>query len=184
MDTPLPTLKRRGRIAGAAFLLAGFVFANAGTLSAVAVARPGLFPTSETAQVQEMTAAQAAARSHLDRFFQSVIDADGVARQGAAVRVVLHSLNGRSELIWVTPFARQGAEYFGTLAATPRQSRGPIQGDLIRFRKPQIVDWSFFGEDGRMYGNFTTRMILNTVSPARAAEIAALLSASPAPKDW
>ncbi|NNE81572.1 MAG: DUF2314 domain-containing protein [Silicimonas sp.] len=183
-DIPLSTCKRRGRILGLAMVLVGFASANSGPFGASAVARTGTFPAPEAVQKQQLSAAHAAAREHLDRFFQSVLGSDGVARKGAAVRVSIQMANGKTDLVWVTPFAKQNGQYFGTLSDIPRHSVRLSQGDLIRFDRAQVVDWSFFGTDGRMYGNFTTRMILNTVSSARAAEIAALLSDTAAPEDW
>ncbi len=153
------------------------------TLSAngIAVARTGAQPEPDQTSAPEFTEPQVAARVHLDQFFQSVLGDDGVARMGAAVRVALPAPEGRHILVWITPFAVDGDQYYGAAGGTA----GTVNtSELITFDRAQVVDWSFVGQDGLMYGNFATRLILHTVLPAQAAEIAAILSDSPAPEEW
>ena len=69
---PRISWKSRGRLTGLALLLAGFTFVNGGQYDASAVARTGLAPEPEIISDWEITSFQAAARQHLDRFFQSV----------------------------------------------------------------------------------------------------------------
>ena len=167
--------RRRGRHAGF-LLLACSTFA----MNGIAAARTGLPALPEPAQAIDFTAPQVAARVHLDHFFHYVLDDFGVAQKGAAVRVALPTTEGRQRLVWLTPFIAQDGGYLG---ADDTTGSGENSG-LIPFERSQVVDWSFIGEDGRLFGNFTTRLMLHTLQAERAAEIAALLSESPAPREW
>lgn len=179
------TWKMRGRLAGGATLCAAFVAANVGTGGGVAAARTGNAGATDYGQSRpDLSVAQVEAREYLDQFFAAVIGQDGVARSGAAMRIALKDRNGRTEEVWVTPFALRNGILVGVLADAPRRVAGRNAGDLITFGRADVRDWSFFGAEGRMYGNFTTRLMLSTVAPAQAAEIAAVLSETPAPVDW
>ena len=165
----------RGRRFAWAILAVSALSANG-----IASARTGELPEQDQA-TPEFTETQAAARVHLDQFFQAVMGEDGVAQMGAAVRVALPTPEGRHILVWITPFAVDDDAFYGA-PGDPSLSAGPVE--LITFDRSQVVDWSFVGQDGLMYGNFATRLILHTVLPSQAAEIAALLSDSPAPEEW
>jgi|GEM_PF-2022555 len=179
------TWRMRGRLTGSALLLAGFVAANLGGPAGIAAARTGMIPEPEVAGLHAgLSVAQMQARAHLNQFFDAVVGEDGVARKGAALRIALMGDNGRIEEVWVTPFARRDGYLIGVLSDEPQRIAARRSGDLVNFQSDDVRDWSFFGEDGRMYGNYTTRLMLSAVAPAQAAEIAALLSETPAPADW
>ncbi len=167
--------RRRGRLAGLLLLAA-----NTLAMNSIAAARTGEPPLPDPTQTIDFATHQVAARVHLDHFFQFVLDDFGVARKEAAVRVALPSTDGRQRLVWLTPFVVQGDQYLGADGST---GSGENSG-LIPFDRSQVVDWSFIGEDGRLFGNFTTRLMLHTLQAERAAEIAALLSETPAPAEW
>lgn len=173
--TPI-SWRSRGRWFAWAILSVSALSANG-----IAAARTGDLLEVDQIATPRLTDTQVAARVHLDQFFQSVLGDDGIARMGAAVRVALPAPNGRHILVWITPFAENDGQYHGALGGTT----GTIDvADLITFERSQVVDWSFVGQDGLMYGNFATRFMLHTVSSAQAAEIAAILSDSPAPEEW
>ncbi len=169
--------KRRGRLAGLAMLLAAALAANSG------LARTGAPLPAQPNHATELTAPQIAARVHLDRFFEAVLDENGVAQRDAAVRIVLRGENGRPAFVWLTPFAQDGGQFYGALTEAVAGSQAAAKG-LISFDRSQVVDWSFYGDDGRLYGNFTARILLATLQPAQAAEISAQLSKTPAPQGW
>ena len=169
------TWQLRGRCFAWAILAVSAISANG-----IASARTGELPRHDQI-APEFTETQAAARVHLDQFFQAVMDEDGVAQMGAAVRVALPAAEGRHVLVWITPFAVDNGAFFGA-PGDATLSTGPVE--LITFERSQVVDWSFVGQDGLMYGNFATRLILHTILPSQAAEIAALLSDNPAPEEW
>lgn len=176
--------KSWGRLAGCLVLAAGVAFANTDpstNRAAAEAADPVVEYTNDDAR---MNAAQKEARAHLDRFMAEVLDGDGVSVEGAAIKVAV-AVDGTSnfEVIWVAPFASRDGGLIGLLANQPRDIAGNA-GDPIRFSRDQVRDWSFFGPDGKMYGSFTTRVILADLEPAEAAQIAALLSDAPTPDHW
>ena len=171
----LSTWRRRGRLAGVLLLVVNTLAVNS-----IAAARTSDLALPQRPQAIDFTAPQAAARVHLDHFFRFVLDDFGVSRNQAAVRVALPTTDGRQRLVWLTPFVVEGDHYLG---ADGSPASGENSG-LIPFKRSQVVDWSFTGEDGRLFGNFATRLVLQTLQAERAAEIAALLSDTPAPAEW
>lgn len=178
-------IRTRGRIAGLAMLGAAFIATNAfpstGPVNASADATVVMVSDTDL----RMNAAQDAALEHFSRFLDHVLEPGGQARADAAVKVAL-PLDGDAgtEVIWVTPFARQDGLFIGALANAPQFLSGLAAGDLVSFDATQIRDWSFHGPDGRIYGSYTTRVILADLEPARAHQIRALLSSTPLPPDW
>ena len=178
-------IRTRGRIAGLAMLGAAFVATNAfpstGPVNAAAPDKVVMFTDGDA----RMNAAQNAALKHFSRFLEHVLNDNGQARPDAAIKVAL-PLEGDAgtEVIWVTPFARNDGLFIGALANEPRFLSGLAAGDVISFDGSQVRDWSFYGPDGRMYGSYTTRVILADLDPSRAEQLRALLSLEPLPSDW
>ena len=132
-----------------------------------------------------MSDAEAAARRHLDRFLAHVLEPDGATTHGAAVKIAVPTGDGHAEVIWVTPFARISEDGFlGVFANAPRDIPGASAGDAVRFHREQVRDWSFFGPDAKLYGSFTTRVLLPHIPREDAARIAAALSDLPVPREW
>lgn len=178
-------IKAKGRLAGLTIFFAAFVGANAFPSASPAIASADRAPVIRYSDGHaRMTAAQASARQHLAQFLAHVLDEDGAASDGAAVKIAIPTAGGGQEVIWVSPFARRGETYLGILADEPKSIDGYHQGDLISFDSAQVRDWSFFGEDGRMYGSYTTRVIMAQLDPAQAERIQGLLSPTPLPSNW
>ena len=132
-----------------------------------------------------MSDAEAAARRHLDRFLDHVVKADGATLDGAAVKIAVPTGDGHAEVIWVTPFAQTSDNGFlGVFANTPRAIPNASEGDAILFERAQVRDWSFMGADTKLYGSFTTRVLLPHIPREQAAQIAAVLSDVPVPAEW
>ena len=178
-------IRTRGRIAGLAMLGAAFIATNAFPSTGPVNASTGDAVVTFSENDARMSAAQDAALKHFSRFLDHVLDDSGQARSDAAIKVAL-PLEGDAgtEVIWVTPFARQGSLFIGALANEPRFLTGLATGDVISFDAGQVRDWSFYGPDGRMYGSYTTRVILADLEPSRAEQLRALLSHDPLPPDW
>jgi uncharacterized protein YegJ (DUF2314 family) len=171
----VPPWRLYGRLTGLLLLLAGAVSANSNALALtrdISVEHDGI--------KIDFTDAQIAARQHLDHFFRMVLDEDGVGQMGAAVRVAFPRQNGRIELIWITPFQQENGQYIGIL----HNSEASEHSEVLTFKRDQVVDWSFAAPDGRLYGNFATRLFLQTLPTAQAAKIASILSETPAPAEW
>ena len=136
----------------------------------------------------EMQAAMAEAVRTLPRFLVDALGPDGVSLEGIAVKVSLVSdrtVPGMTdEIIWVAPFARLDGGFAGLLANEPQALGGLKAGDRVDFNQSQIVDWSFAGPDGKLYGNFTTRVMLPHLSPADRASLTEALSETAVPDFW
>ena len=158
-----------------AILMACAVSANSNAL-----ARTGDVARENPVQNLDFTAAQIAAREHLDHFFRSVLDENGIGQKGSALRIAIPRADGRVELVWVTPFQKENGRYSGL----PHDTALAATLGVLRFDRAQVVDWSFAGPDGRLYGNFATRLFLQTLPPEQAETIASLLSDTPAPEEW
>ena len=136
----------------------------------------------------EMQAAMQEAVRSLPRFLSEALGADGVSRDGMAIKVELQadgSVAGMTEeIIWVAPFARIDGGFAGLLANEPQALGGLKAGDRVDFSQEQIVDWSFPGPDGKVYGNFTTRVMLPHLSDDERATLTEALSELAVPDFW
>ncbi|MEO1536326.1 MAG: DUF2314 domain-containing protein [Pseudomonadota bacterium] len=132
-----------------------------------------------------MSDAEAAARRHFDRFLAHVVQPDGATLEGAAVKIAVPTGYEHAEVIWVTPFAQTTEKGFlGVFANAPQAIPGASVGDAILFERGQVRDWSFYGADTKLYGSFTTRVLLPHIPREQAAQIAAILSDLPVPSEW
>lgn len=134
----------------------------------------------------EMNAAQDAARASLPRFLANALDAEGFGLPGTGLKVAFPVDNaGGVEVIWVTPFAYDGATGFaGLLANEPNAMDGLHVGDRVDFSLDMLRDWSFVDGKGTLYGNYTTRTMLPYLPADQAAGLAELLSPDPVPARW
>ncbi|MEM6387692.1 MAG: DUF2314 domain-containing protein [Pseudomonadota bacterium] len=132
-----------------------------------------------------MSDAESAARRHFDAFLAHVTQPDGATTHNAAVKVAIPTGDAHAEVIWVTPFAQTDENGFlGILANAPRNIADATAGDAIAFQRMQVRDWSFTGTDAKLYGSFTTRVLLPHIPQEQAAQIAAILSDIPVPSEW
>ena len=137
----------------------------------------------------EMSAAEAEAKASLPKFLIEVVGPDGYAIEGTAVKVSFPTVDPESsgmdtEVIWVSPWAMSQGQFRGLLANEPVALGDLRVGDVVDFRQDQIHDWSYFGEDGKLYGNYSTRVMLPHIPAEQAAEFNDLLSANPIPDYW
>ena len=176
--------KMRGRIFGLALLSVNFVAANAGY--SVGPAQAGSSDITQVSQnrLSAIASAEGEARVHLSKFLDFALDKKGRARPNAALKIVLDGYGGDAETIWVTPFAKRDGRYVGLLANEPKSNDAKHVGDPIAFDPAQVRDWYFFGDDGKMYGSYTTRAMLPEMAPKTARQITQILSAKPAPSHW
>ena len=131
-----------------------------------------------------MNAAQEAARAELDAFLSYIVNDNGIGRDGSGVKVAFPIGGDNVEVIWITPFALRDGQLVGYIANEPRDIEEHNAGDLVTFERDRVRDWYFFGDDGKMYGSYTTRVMLNDLSAEEAEQIAQMLSDDPLPADW
>ncbi len=89
------------------------------------------------------------------------------------------------EIIWVSTFAvKPDGIAHGLLDNEPVAIKGKRIGDRIEFHRDSIRDWSFVGHDQKLYGHYTTRVLLDRMSPASAAQLQQFLAQDPVPTSW
>lgn len=135
----------------------------------------------------KMNAAIADAQSGLTSFLDNALDADGNGLPGTGLKVGLPKVTGDGGLehIWVGPLRYFGNGTFAGILGNEPNWLGDLRaGDQVDFDISQISDWSFFGPDGKLYGNYTTRVMLPQMDKSTAADLQSILSANPVPADW
>lgn len=132
-------------------------------------------------------AATQEARSHLDDFLRRTVS-DGPSDERTRVKVAFPISNfgtKQVEELWVGPIRWVDEETLaGRLDSEPNQLKDHHLGDDITFRPEMIRDWMFYGEQGELFGNFSTRVILDEMHQTTAREIESLLSPTATPKRW
>jgi len=120
-----------------------------------------------------MQAAFKKARGSLDEFFK-VANGDDPKIDVISVRVRVRE--GKvTEYVWVHPFERDGKDFKGKANNIPSKLKKLAVGGPLRFKRDDIVDWTYFDvKDRVMHGNFTTCAQL---SKAPANEVAQLKKA-------
>lgn len=122
-----------------------------------------------------MNAAIAEAKASLPVFLAR-LDA-GALQSADGLKVGFHTDQGR-EHIWVDHIARKGDELTGMLANEPNWMPGLHQGSTVTFDPALVTDWSY-EKDGKLWGNYTTRVMLPSLSPEEAEAVKANLSDTP-----
>jgi len=166
-------------------------FFNGGTLDqltgAVSAQQASGDPvTSVATDNEEMNAAQDTAQESLPLFLANVIAENGVALEGAGLKVAFPiSGANNAEIIWITPFKWDGGSSFvGVLANQPNWMEGLNIGDTVNFSSDMIRDWSWISTDGKLFGNFTTRVMIPLMDDETAASMTQVLSDPAIPSDW
>jgi uncharacterized protein YegJ (DUF2314 family) len=125
----------------------------------------------------EVVSAMAEARRTLAIFWRRY-DAKTPGADQFALKVSFPTRHGGQEYMWVAPTQRTDAEVVGQLIDEPEKVEGLKPGDQVRFDPGRIADWGY-ERGGKVYGNFTTRILLNNFSPEDRAHAAAHFSPTP-----
>lgn len=127
----------------------------------------------------EMNAAKAQARQTLPVFWKHLEAHPDIDH---SLKVGLPTASGSLEHIWVANIRPEGDKVLGRLANAPVDLPGLEAGSPVTFTRDQISDWSY-AKDGKMYGHYTTRVIVKRLDPAEAAQVVAMLSENPVEPD-
>ena len=127
-----------------------------------------------------IAAAIETARSHLARVFDVGFQEGGTAHPALTLKVAFPIEDGE-EIIWVAEAARAGADMSGKLANDPVHLPGLSAGDTVTFTEDMIADWGIVGAAGKLFGHYTTRVLIETMPEDQAAAIRDLLSDDPLP---
>lgn len=90
----------------------------------------------------------------------------------------------QAEMIWVDRIRRKGVMFEARLAGYPRHMPDKRMGATVSFFHDQIADWAVQAVDGRFYGYYTTRVLIKSMEPDRAAKFRATLVENPLPPGW
>ncbi len=134
----------------------------------------------------EMARAIEEARSHLDLVLSKLVDDDRQIHPALnfKARLFVNQRGVEVEYVWVEQLRIEGDRFAGLLANDPAYMPGLKLGDKVSFARADVADWSVWSTDGRMYGHFTTRVLLSDLPLAEAQQIEDLLSPDPMPEAW
>lgn len=118
----------------------------------------------------EMNAAIAGARALLPAFWAA---SGGQGWDSAQLKAGLVTDDGGVEHIWVAQPRLVGGRVHGVLSNEPVHMRALRLGDPVTFEESQISDWMIV-RGGRIYGSFTTRVLIARMDPAERAAYAAM----------
>ncbi len=139
---------------------------------------------------QRMNAAIEDARSTLPKFLANVVNKEGYSLPRTALKVSFPITLGTAgetgnEIIWVSPFLLlENDTFVGLLANQPSWMEDLNLGDEVSFNMEQIEDWSYTSSDGKLYGNFTTRVMLPQLSQEQRSGLEDVLSKEAVPLTW
>ena len=128
-----------------------------------------------------MNIAIADARRNLPTFWKWLESGDPRLTAGG-VKVALDTASGELEHIWVMQVQRSGGKISGRLANEPYDLPKLNRGSPVSFSEDRISDWMLV-IDGRTYGSFTTRYMLDHADLDDEAQRRAELSDTPVPKN-
>lgn len=125
----------------------------------------------------EMNAAIAEARQTMPSFW-AAYDSDPDVRANAMIKVGLPTDGDGQEHIWTKEITREGGVVRGRLANEPVYLPGMALGSEVVIEPERISDWSYT-RGGKLWGSYTTRVMLRELSKAEADEMRAMLSPTP-----
>lgn len=152
-------------------------------LLSLALTLPGLPVLAEgdpmvnfTEDDADMEAAIAAARATLPDFLAHAAKSD--LSQGGWLVKWAHPVESGNEHIWVQLTKVSSGAIDGVLANEPNLFAGHA-GDPVTVPQAEVSDWSMTSDDGRLHGNYTTRVMLPQLDPATRADLTAILAPLP-----
>ncbi|MBI1360890.1 MAG: DUF2314 domain-containing protein [Alphaproteobacteria bacterium] len=148
-------------------------------LALAACSRTPVAQTPEQRFQQDMAAATAEARAHLGYFWRHE-SAPEDSEYDFRLKVSLPRRDGQpgDAQVWVEAVAKEGGAYSGQLAAETAELPGVERGETVDFTEAQIIDWSFVSAE-RLYGHYTTRVLLPRMPPERADAMRSMLAENP-----
>jgi uncharacterized protein YegJ (DUF2314 family) len=135
----------------------------------------------EAAYQRELAAAKDAARASLPVFWDRFALPDA-GDYDFSLKAAFPRRDGQPgvEEAWVENVARAPDRIVGELSVQPRFLGDLKEHAIIDFQENQIVDWAFMSGD-RLFGHYTTRVMLPQMDALQAEWLRPLLSETPAP---
>lgn len=136
----------------------------------------------EAAYQRELAAAKDAARGSLPVFWDRFALPDA-GDYDFSLKAAFPRRDGQPgvEEAWVENVARAPDRIVGELSVQPRFLGDLKEHAIVDFQETQIVDWSFMSGD-RLFGHYTTRVMLPRMDAVQAEWLRPLLSETPAPE--
>jgi uncharacterized protein YegJ (DUF2314 family) len=133
----------------------------------------------EAAYQKALSAAAGQARAHL-AYFWTHEQAPAETEYDFRLKVALPRKDGQpgKAQSWVETVARDGDKLSGQLAAETPELAGVKKGDVVEFSEPQVVDWAFFAGE-KLYGHYTTRVMLPKLPPEQADAMRSMFGDNP-----
>jgi uncharacterized protein YegJ (DUF2314 family) len=102
--------------------------------------------------------------------------------KGFTLKVAMPTRHGSLEHIWVDSIERRDGTIRAKLADDPDDIAGAKLGSPVVVDPGRISDWGYL-VDGKLYGHFTTRVLVKRMAPGEAAAVNALLQPKPLEDD-
>lgn len=131
---------------------------------------------------RELAAAKNAARASLAVFWDRFAQPDE-ADYDFSLKAAFPRRDGQPgvEEAWVENVARAPDRIVGELSVAPLYLGDLKEHAIVEFQESQIVDWAFMSGD-RLFGHYTTRVMLPRMDAVQAEWLRPLLSETPAPE--
>jgi uncharacterized protein YegJ (DUF2314 family) len=138
-------------------------------LASVALAKDSVVGVA--ADDAQMNAAIARARSEVDRVIKAL-----AAGRDVSVKLAVRE-GSQVEHFWLSDVTYSTAteSFSGKIDNDPDTVRSVVLGQKVSVRKGEITDWLYV-EGGRMYGNYTLRVLLPTMPKEEADRVRSQLS--------
>ena len=136
----------------------------------------------DAAYQRELAAAKDAARASLPVFWDRFALPDA-GDYDFSLKAAFPRRDGQPgvEEAWVENVARAPDRIVGELSVQPRFLGDLKEHAIVDFQENQIVDWAFMSGD-RLFGHYTTRVMLPQMDAVQADWLRPLLSEMPAPE--
>ena len=111
----------------------------------------------------EMNGAMALARKTMPEFTKAFRSADP-NNKDFSIKVKFGD-DKSGEHIWVGDLQYTPAGYTGVIANVPEATPGLSMGDTVQIEPGNISDWMYLDNKHKLYGSYTTRVLLKRMSP-------------------
>lgn len=157
-----------------ALLATGFIAACAPHETAADLVESG----SDTAAV---AAASADAAKTLNLFWDK-LDHHEAGASDFMVKLAMKTKGGGTEFIWAEPLSHSDQEIVARLANDPVHLGNLSFGSVVHVAPSLIADWCY-EKNGKLYGHYTTRVLLPRMTPEERAEASNLAPTPLEPTD-
>lgn len=122
-------------------------------------------------------AATELAQKSLPHFVQTLQAGAASGASNFSVRLpVVHQ--ERVEYLWMSVDALEGDNFKGRISNDPSLVGNVVKGQAYSVNRSTVADWMYF-QNGRMHGNYTARVMLDTMPPEEASRLRGVMAPLP-----